>query len=156
MHTLIGLHAGLGEIGALASLWVLVELLNASEASLRRARIAALVAVIFFIGSWFAGGYNYLTDYATAVKPLIKSGPLPWAHSIITETKEHVFLFLPFLAIIAWGLLNRFNKEILVDKNLKKTATYIAALTALVALAMVGMGVLISSGFRAALEALIL
>lgn len=155
MHILVGLHAGLGEIGALAALWVLVELLNASEASLRRARIAALVAVVFFIGSWFAGGYNYLTDYATAVKPLIKSGPLPWAHLVITETKEHVFLFLPFLSIIQLALLTRFNKEILADQNLKKAATYIAILTVLLALAMVGMGVLISSGFRAALEALI-
>lgn len=156
MHTLIGLHAGLGEIGALASLWVFVELLNMSEVSLRRARIAALIAVIFFIGSWVVGGYNYLTDYATAVKPLIKSGPLPWAHLVITETKEHVFLFLPFLAIIEWSLLAKYKKELLSDQNFKKVALYISFLTVLLALSMVGMGVLISSGFRATLEALII
>lgn len=156
MNILIGLHAGLGEIGALASLWVLVELLNTSEASLRRARIAALIAVIFFVGSWFVGGFNYLNDYATVVKPLIKSGPLSWAHLVMTETKEHVFLFLPFLAIIEWSLLAKYKNEIINDENMRKTALYIAFLTVLLSLAMVGMGVLISTGFRAALETLII
>lgn len=154
MNILIGLHAGLGEIGALASLWVLVEILNASESSLRRARTAALIAVLFLAGSWFFGGYNYLTNYTEIVKPIIKNGPLPWAHSVITETKEHVFLFLPFLAVLELSLLTKFSKEILVDSNIKKAATYTAILTVLLFLAMVGMGVFISSGFRVALEAL--
>ncbi|MFZ2303556.1 MAG: hypothetical protein WAV98_02065 [Minisyncoccia bacterium] len=156
MHTLIGLHAGLGEIGVIASLWVFVELLNMSEASLRRARIAAFIAVIFFISSWLVGGYNYLNDYATMVKPLIKNGPAPWAHLIMTEAKEHLFLFLPFLAIVEWSLLVKYKNELLSDINLRKSALYISFVTTLLAFLMVGMGVLISSGFRAALEALII
>jgi hypothetical protein len=153
MHPLVGLHAVLGEAGALAFLWVLVELLNPSESRLRRARLAALLGVLFLIGSWVVGGFYYVTEYGAAVKPIIKSGPIPWAHSVITETKEHVFLFLPFLAILAWGLLMRFRDECMRNRNVRIAAVLVSALIVLLAFAMAGMGFIISSGFRAALEA---
>ena len=153
MHILIGLHAVLGEVGALAFLWVFVEMLNPNESRLRRARIAALLGVLFLIGAWFFGGFYYITEYGAAVKPIIKSGPIPWAHSVITETKEHVFLFLPFLAILALGLLNRYQAEIMQNRNFRIAVLLVSGLIVLMAFAMAGMGFIISSGFRAALEA---
>jgi hypothetical protein len=156
MSILIGLHAFLGEAGALAFLWVVVELLSSSQSSLRRARLAALLGVLFLLGSWVAGGTHYLTDYATVVKPVIKEGPLPWAHSVITETKEHLFLFLPFLALLTWGLLKRYQDEFMQNRNLRVAALSLSVLIVLMAFAMAGMGFLISSGFRAALEAQVL
>ncbi len=156
MHTLIGLHAVLGEVGALAFLWVLVELLNPNESRLRRARIAALLGILFLAGAWFFGGFYYVTEYGAAVKPIIKSGPIPWAHSIITETKEHVFLFLPFLAILTWGLLKRYQNEFIQKRNFRMAVLLISGLVVLLAFAMAGMGFLISSGFRAALESKII
>jgi len=156
MHTLIGLHAVLGEVGALAFLWVFVELLNPNESLLRRARIAALLGVLFLVGAWFFGGFYYVTEYGAAVKPIIKSGPIPWAHSIITETKEHVFLFLPFLAILTWGLLKRYQNEFIQKRNFRIAVLLISGLVVLLAFAMAGMGFLISSGFRAALESKII
>lgn len=152
MHTLIALHAVLGEFGALAFLWVFVELLNPSESRLQRARIAAFLGVIFLIASWFFGGFHYLTEYGAVVKPIIKAGPIPWAHSVITETKEHVFLFLPFLAILELGLLRRYKDEFMQNTNFKIAALLVALLIVLLAFAMAGMGFIISSGFRAALE----
>ncbi len=156
MSILIGLHAFLGEAGALAFLWVFVELLSSSQSSLRRARLAALLGVLFLLGSWVAGGTHYLTDYATAVKPIIKEGPLPWAHSVITETKEHLFLFLPFLALLTWGLLKRYQDEFMQNRNLRVAVLVLSILIVLMAFAMAGMGFIISSGFRAALEAQVL
>ena len=156
MHTLIGLHAVLGEVGALAFLWVLVELLNPNESRLRRARIAALLGILFLAGAWFFGGFYYVTEYGAAVKPIIKSGAIPWAHSIITETKEHVFLFLPFLAILTWGLLKRYQNEFIQKRNFRMAVLLISGLVVLLAFAMAGMGFLISSGFRAALESKII
>lgn len=153
MHLLVGLHAVLGEAGALAFLWVLVELLHPSESRLRRARLAALLGVLFLLSAWVVGGFYYVTEYGTAVKPVIKSGPLPWAHSVITETKEHLFLFLPFLAIALWGLLRRFQHEFMHNRKLQIAAMLLAGLIVLLAFAMAGMGFIISSGFRAALEA---
>jgi len=153
MHPLIGLHAVLGELGALAFLWVLVELLNPTESRVQRARIVALIGTVMLIAAWIVGGYYYVTVYGVDVKPLIKEGPLPWAHSVITETKEHVFLFLPFLAALTWGLIERYRGELMTNKNLKIAIVLISALIVLMAFSMAGMGFIISSGLRAALEA---
>ncbi|MEK7613153.1 MAG: hypothetical protein AAB449_03350 [Patescibacteria group bacterium] len=156
MHILIALHAALGEIGALAFGWVFVELLNPNETRLRRARIAALIGVLFLLAAWFFGGFYYVTEYGAAVKPLIKSGPVAWAHGIVTETKEHVFLFLPFLAILAWGLLGRYTNEFMQNRSFRIAVLLLAGLIVIMAFAMAGMGFIISSGFRAALEAKLL
>lgn len=156
MEISIALHAALGEAGALAFLWIFVELLSPSESRLRRARIAALIGLLCLMGSWLVGGLHYLTEYAAAVKPIIKEGPLPWAHLVITETKEHIFLFLPFLALLEWGLLVRYKDEFLQNRNLRLAALIIALLIVLLAFSMAGLGFIISSGFRAALEAKIL
>lgn len=156
MNLLIGIHAGLGEMGALAFLWVLVELLNPTESRLRRARIAAAIGTSFLLASWVTGGIYYLTDYQAVVKPVIKAGPLPWAHSVITETKEHLFLFLPFLAVLVWGMLSRFRGELVANRGLRFSVILCAGLIVLMAFSMAGMGYVISSGFRAALEAKVL
>ena len=156
MHALIGLHAVLGELGALLFLWVLIEMLNPDESRLRRARLAALLGVLFLLGAWVAGGFYYVTEYGAAVKPIIKAGPLPWAHSVITETKEHIFLFIPFLAILALGLLKRYKNEFAYNRGARLSVILISGLVALLAFAMAGMGFIISSGFRAALEAVAL
>ncbi|MFZ3031430.1 MAG: hypothetical protein WA082_00135 [Candidatus Moraniibacteriota bacterium] len=153
MHALIAAHAFLGEAGALAFLWVFIELLNASASGLKRARLAALLGLLFLVGSWIVGGTYYLTDYSAAVKPIIKAGPYPWAHAVITETKEHVFLFLPFLALLTWGLLTRYRDELLQNHAARKAVMAVALLIVLMAFAMAGMGFIISSGLRAALEA---
>ena len=153
MHLLIGIHAVLGEAGALAFLWVLIELLNPSESRLRRARIAALLGTVLLIGAWMVGGFYYVTEYGALVKPLIKSGPLPWAHDVITETKEHVFLFLPFLGVLVWGLLQRYGNELMQNRRARIAVVLLSGLIVLMAFAIAGMGFMITSGFRAALEA---
>jgi len=153
MHLLIGIHAAMGEAGALAFLWVLIELLNPSESRLRRARIAAVLGTLLLVGAWFVGGFYYVTEYAAVVKPIIKGGPLPWTHEVITETKEHVFLFLPFLGILVWGLLSRYQNELRQNRNIRVAVIILSGLIVLMAFAIAGMGFMISSGFRAALEA---
>ena len=151
-HLLIGLHAGLGELGALAFLWVLIELLTAKSVNIKRAKTAALIGVIGLLLSWSIGGYYYLSHYQTDVKALIKGGPEPWAHSVITETKEHVFLFLPFLGILVWGLLKKHGETLVQDRKLATAIIILSGLIVLLAFAMAGMGYLISSGMRSALE----
>ncbi|MBI5732528.1 hypothetical protein HY967_01025 [Candidatus Jorgensenbacteria bacterium] len=154
MHFLIGLHAALGELGALMFLWVLVEMLDPNETRIRRAKKAAMLGLLFLVLSWILGGYYYLGHYQADVKAVIKAGPDPWTHSIITETKEHVFIFLPFLATIVWGMFMRYGLELQNNKNLSRAVVVLAALIILVALSMAGMGYLISSGFRSAHESL--
>jgi hypothetical protein len=141
---LIGLHAWLGEFAALMFAWAFIELLSARDTNVRRAKVATLLGVVFIFSAWLAGGFYYVEIYGSAVKPLIKEGPLPWAHKIVMETKEHVFIFLPFLGLLAYGLLQRVGEA--------KPAKYALGFLALLTGSMALFGFLVSSGLRAALE----
>ena len=149
---LVGIHAGLGEIGIVAFVWVFVELLNPSKKSVQRAKIAALLGTLFMFASWIVGGYSYVNIYGITVKPIIKGGPMPWAHSIFMEVKEHVFLFLPFLSLIVFCLIKRYEKELISQKNARKAILLLCALIILIGALMAGMGYIISTGARTALE----
>jgi hypothetical protein len=92
-------HPTLGVLGIMASVWVLVEALNASESNQRRIEIAAWTAAICMVAAYVAGGYWYVNFYY-AEKAAILKGPWPFAHNFFMETKEHVFFGLLVLAIL--------------------------------------------------------
>lgn len=150
---LIGIHAAIGEFGVFAFLWVFVELLNPSAERVKRAKIAATIGVLFFLLSWVVGGYYYLTTYGTGVKQLIKEGPMPWAHKVFMEVKEHVFLFLPFLSFLVASILCAYEREIIKDKKIKMSVLMLSGIIVLIGLAIAFMGVMVSTGMRVALEA---
>ena len=152
---LIGLHAGLGELGALLFFWAFIELLGGQASNIRRARLAVLIGTVFLVGAWLAGGFYYVEIYGSAVKPFIKDGPLPWAHGVAMETKEHVFLFLPFLAVFAWGLMQRLGHVMDSQRQARVAALYATGVVVVLSGTMALMGFLVSSGFRSALEGLL-
>lgn len=152
VNPLIGLHVVLGEIGVAAFIWVFVETLNPDKRKVARSKLVALLGVIFIFASWIVGGYYYVDTYGKEVKPIIKSGPQPWAHGVFMETKEHVFIFLPFLSILTAGLLFKHGNKLARDSNLKKSVLLLCALIVLIGLIMLGTGYAVSSGARAALE----
>jgi hypothetical protein len=149
---LIGLHAWLGEFAALMFVWAFIELYSGSEANIRRAKRATLIGLVFLFSAWLAGGYYYVEFYGTDVKPLIKEGPMPWAHKVVMETKEHVYLFLPFLGLLALGVLQRFGDVMPGNGKARLAALYSVGSVAVIAAGMALMGFLVSSAFRAALE----
>jgi|SRR3989344_5280856 len=153
VNPLIGIHAFFGEFAVFAFLWVFVEMFNPNEKSIERAKTAALLGVIFIFASWIVGGASYVFFYGPEVKPLIKAGPESWAHSIFMETKEHVFLFLPILSILALTTLRTFDEELIRNEKARIGLMILAGLIVLIGLSMAGMGFLISSGARSALEA---
>jgi hypothetical protein len=112
-----------------------------------------MIGVVLLLLSWVAGGYYYLNAYGTNVKPLIKAGPQPWAHLVFTETKEHVFLFLPFLGLLAFFMIQSSGDNLLKEKKTRHAVQLLCLMVVLVGLAMAGMGYMISTGARAALEA---
>jgi hypothetical protein len=154
MHWLIGLHAMLGEIGAFSFFWIFIDLLGPNSArSFVRARYASLLGVTALMASWIVGGSYYLGNYQSIIKPVIKDGPQPWSHLVMTEAKEHIFFFLPFLAIYIFAKLRAKPVESLVaDEQARRSIMTLSILTFALGLAMAAMGYLISSGFRAALE----
>jgi len=60
------------------------------------------IALILFLTSWASGAYYYVIHYGKNVKPIIVAGSYPWAHTFFMEAKEHVFLIIPFLALVLW------------------------------------------------------
>ncbi|MBI2415629.1 MAG: hypothetical protein HYV33_03145 [Candidatus Kerfeldbacteria bacterium] len=147
INVLVGTHAALGEVGAVALIWAIVELLRTTDQNKRRATIAAGIAAAALIASWVFGGWYYVNEYGSTIKPIIKAGPLPWTHSIVMEVKEHLFLFLPFLAVLVAASIRRVQSY--------RPVLLLAALVVLAIFSIAGMGFVISSGYREALEVIV-
>jgi hypothetical protein len=147
------LHAGLGDLGALCFLWVVVELINAKEEGLKRARAVSLTGLILISASWIVGGYYYVTTYGKAVKPVIVGSAYAWAHGIIMEAKEHIFLFIPLMAaVVVIGLFMTRSFKDIASKGRTRLGM-LSALVFLTGFSMAMMGFLIAVGARAALAA---
>ena len=87
MAWFIGIHAFLGEISALAFLWVFVEFLKPHRDEFGMCQKAAWVGVVASILSWLVGGYYYVVHYGPHVKPIVKASSMPWAHLVFMELK---------------------------------------------------------------------
>ena len=93
-----------------------METLYPTDRSLARARIASyLAAFLITAGCWIAGGYNYLMVYSSKVKSVILAGPHPWAHEVVMEAKEHIFVFLPIIAFALSITLSTLDKDAFLD-----------------------------------------
>lgn len=153
INPLVFLHAVLAEIGLFAFLWILVELLNPTARRIERAQIASLIGVGGLFLAWFAGGLYYVDVYGLHIKPLIQASEAKWAHAIVMEVKEHVFLFLPILSLLTSVLLFKYDQELIHKDDARKTVILLAGLIFLVGFSIAGMGAIISAGYRFALGA---
>ena len=140
-------HAAFGVTGCLAALWVFVETLNAHPGNVARIQTAALVTAVCMAAAWICGGYWYVHFYP-AEKALILQGPWPFAHNLVMETKEHLFLITGMLAF----LLPVVAREKL-DSNAaaRKLVLSVAALIVITGLAVEGAGAVIEHGAKVAL-----
>jgi hypothetical protein len=139
-NVLLLIHPALGGLAMLSALWVFVDTLNVSEASLSRIKnISILCAVLMWL-TYIIGGYWYVVYYAPD-KAIIKAGPWPFAHGFFMETKEHVFLMLLLLAtylpIAASG-------NLVTSKAARKVVLWVAGLIVPISLSMEGSGAIIS------------
>ena len=150
VNLLVAIHAIAGILAIFAFLFVFIELLSSAEKTIKRIQIFAYMGTILIFISWIVGGYYYVNYYGPNVKPIIKQGSTPWVHSVIMETKEHVFLFLPFLAILTTGIIFSYNTDLLKNHKAKSSVLILSALIILIGLAIAGMGYLISTGARGA------
>ena len=123
------------------------EALNAQPGNAGRIRAAALVTALSMAAAWICGGYWYVHFYP-AEKALILQGPWPFAHNLVMETKEHLFLITGMLAF----LLPVVAREKL-DSNAaaRKLVLSVAALIVITGLAVEGAGAVIEHGAKVAL-----
>ena len=143
---LIGIHLGFAIIGIDAFLWLLGKL-KSDGGSTRSAVITAAIGVAGFMASWFTGGYYYVVYYGNLVKPVIKAGVAPWAHNIVMETKEHIFLFIIPLAITTL-FVTLLPKEEMERLGLRRMAMWLAGTVAGLGLLIGAMGFIISAAAR--------
>ena len=143
---LIGLHLGFAIVGIDAFLWLLGKL-KSDEGSRKSMIIIAAIGVAAFIASWLAGGYYYVVYYGTLVKPVIKSGVVPWVHNIIMETKEHIFLFVIPLAMTVL-FITLLEKEDMDRLTLRSIALWLVGAVAMLGLLIGAMGFVISAAAR--------
>jgi hypothetical protein len=153
---LVLLHSISGGLAALFLTWIILEIRYPTKRSLSRARVASYVTVFLVTaGCWIAGGYNYLTSYGFQVKPVILEGPYPWAHDIVMELKEHIFVFLPIIALALSVTLSTLDRDIFLDDTKSRRAlTMIAYLALFIVLLMFLMGAVISNAGQTGTEAL--
>ncbi len=153
---LVLLHSISGGLAALFLTWIILEIRYPTKRSLSRARVASYVTVFLVTaGCWIAGGYNYLTSYGFQVKPVILEGPYPWAHEIVMELKEHIFVFLPIIALALSVTFSTLDGDIFLnDTKSRRALTMIAYLALFMVLLMFLMGAVISNAGQTGTEAL--
>lgn len=144
---LLIVHVAIGLIGVMASYAVLMALLQ-RKVPLAFLKRSAFIAMASYSITWFTGGYYYVTFYGKAIKPVIKAGAYPWAHTFFMETKEHLFLFLPILAIVLFMIARRYGAAFDANPGLKKYTALLSALTAIIGVFMALAGVVISGAVR--------
>ena len=140
-------HVLFGMLCILASVWVFVDVLNASDANIARIRLMSLGVAIFFWLSFLIGGYWYVVHYG-ADKAFILKGSWPFAHKFFMETKEHIVILLLMLA--TYLPIAAANK-LTTTRAARKVVLWVSGLIALVGLAMDGSGAIISMGVKVAL-----
>ena len=143
------LHPTFGVLALVASVWVFVDTLNASEANTGRIRTASILTAVLMWLAYIVGGYWYVVYYG-GDKAIIKAGPWPFAHAFFMETKEHLFLMLLMLATF---LPIAASSDIVKKRATRLTVLWTSALVALMVLAMEGEGAFISMGAKVALLA---
>ena len=139
------LHIVLGLIGLACIHFALMQLIR-REPPYGLASKASFLSVAFFLFSWVTGAYYYVTYYGSAVKPRILAGAYPWAHQVMMESKEHIFLLIPFLVIAVW-LASR-ALEGAGDTRLKVVTAAAAAVSLTLGVLVAAAGILISGAVK--------
>lgn len=144
---LLVFHVITGVLGVAAFYAVWLSFLRRKFAakSLRRRSFAGLALLVL---SWLSGGYYYATYYGQAVRAVIKGGKYPWAHTVFMEAKEHIFLFLPFLALAAAVIIAKFGDGLESRPMLQKSLAALCGVLVLLGTIVTLSGAVISGAVR--------
>lgn len=141
LTTALVVHVLSGVIGIGLHNTMLMHLLRKVPDYLFVSRLA-WSAVALYLLSWTTAAYYYVTYYGVAVKPRILAGEMPAAHLFFMETKEHIFLVLPFVAI-SIALCTMYLREN-PDDSLRKSTAFLTSVALLIGIVVVASGILVS------------
>jgi len=141
------LHALTGMLFIFTAGFVFVDTLNASADNIERIRLMSRLVVVLLWLTYFIGGWWYVVNYAPE-KAFIMKGPWKFAHSLVMETKEHVFLGLLLLGTLLPIIA---TNDIHKSAGARKLMLWVTTLLVLVGFGMDGAGAIISLGAKVAL-----
>jgi hypothetical protein len=142
-------HVFFGVLCLLASVWIFVDVLHASEANVGRIRKLSLgIAVVMWL-AYLAAGFWYVTYYS-ADKAVILKGPWPFSHNLFMETKEHVVIMLLLLATY---LPLAAANDLVRSRAARTLVLWVSGLFGLIAFSAEGMGAMVAMGVKVGLEA---
>ncbi len=144
------LHPMLAVFGIIFSVWTFVEVLNISEKNSKRITFVSVLVAISMLLTWITSGFWYISYYATD-KAIILKGPWAFAHSLIMESKEHIFFSVLILSLYVPIISMRNN--IVTNKSAQSLMLVVTTLIILLSLALEGAGAIISFGVRMGLIA---
>lgn len=141
LATLLVVHVIGGVIAIGMHNVVLMHLLKKAPNYVFVSRVAWASVALFFL-SWATSAYYYVTYYGSAVKPRILAGAIPAGHTFFMETKEHIFLIVPFLAIsiALCATYLRLNPE----DGLRKSAALLTFVALVIGVATAASGMFVS------------
>ena len=119
--------------------------------SAKRFRIYGIIIIICCILTYILSGIWYV-DYYGPDKAIIKEGDMSWAHYVVTETKEHIFIPAIWLAGVL-GLFGVFTTDKqLKDSKFRKSITLVSAFLILGIILLDVMGGIILAAIRAGVQ----
>jgi hypothetical protein len=139
------LHPMFGVLGVLGSVWVFVDTLNCREENITRIRLASLTVTVLVWLSFLVGGYWYV-EYYGVDKAIIKSGPWSFAHGLVMETKEH--LFITMLLLSTYLPVAAASRQLSGSQAARNLVLVTTALIVLLGLAMEGAGAIVALGVK--------
>lgn len=105
-------------------------------------------ASVLMVAAWVSSAYYYVSYYGASVKPIILKGRFAWAHTFFTETKEHLFLFLPVLTVVIALLVMAYGDRIVKENKLRTNVMVLSAIATTLGVLMTLFGVVISGAIR--------
>ncbi|MBI4088054.1 hypothetical protein HY418_01585 [Candidatus Kaiserbacteria bacterium] len=145
---LLLIHPTTGALAIISTVWVFVEALNASARNRVRLWWASCIGAFFMVATAVAGGYWYITYYAVD-KAAILAGPWPIAHTLVMETKEHIFFITLILSLLLPLIIAR--EDLVANRGARILVLVVSALVVLSAFAIEGAGAFISMAARISL-----
>lgn len=140
-------HVLAGILGVVSTYAIWIGLLK-KAINIKNLKRWGSAGFVLMVVSWVTGGYYYTAYYGSSVRPVIKAGAYPWAHSLFMEWKEHVFLFLPFLTFILWLVVNTMQPKETTAPAWGKSAAALAGVTTVLGILIALSGVIISGAVR--------
>ncbi len=140
-------HVLFGVACIIATVWVFVDVLNASETNLARIRKMSCAAAVFMWLAFLIAGYWYVFSYAVD-KAIILKGPWPFAHSFFMETKEHLVIML--LLMVTYLPIAAAN-NLPANRDARRVVLWVAGMIVLLGLMVEGHGAIIAMGVKVGL-----